>query len=145
MTAVGKGKATITATTRDGSKISCKFTIQVEPANPLTVVDAGHGIYNADLFSLTVKNTCATKTVVNFSFDIDLYSFTGERLVTSGSYNLGSNVSIGPGATREIRRTHAGISATYQMKIVITEIEFSDKTVYAIPRDEQIEWTITRQ
>lgn len=145
VTAVGKGKATITATTRDGSKISCKFTIQVEPANPLTVVDAGHGIYNADLFSLTVKNTCATKTVVNFSFDIDLYSFTGERLVTSGSYNLGSNVSIGPGATREIRRTHAGISATYQMKIVITEIEFSDKTVYAIPRDEQIEWTITRQ
>ena len=145
VTAVGKGKVTITATTRDGSKISCKFTIQVEPAYPISIEKMGFGILNGDLFSITVKNTCATKTIINFDFDINLYSYTGERLVTSGSYNLGSNVSIGPGATREIRRTHSGISATYEIKFIITAIMFSDKTTYTIPSEELIEWTFTRK
>ena len=145
VTAVGKGTATITATTVDGSKLSCKFSIRVEPANPIEIVNGGFGVYEQDLFSITVKNNCATKTIVNFTFDLSLNSYTNERLVTSGTYDLGNKVSIGPGAKREILRTHAGISATYQMKIVITEIEFSDKTTYSIPWDEQIEWTITRQ
>ena len=81
---------------------------------------------------------------MNFYFDIDLYSYTGAKLYTSGSYNLGSNVKIGPGASKQIKRTMSGISATYQLKLTITGVKFSDGSKYYIPASEQVTWTFTR-
>lgn len=144
VTAKKAGKVTITAKAKDGSGKKVKFTLNVEPKVPITIKSAGFGIYNGNLLALTVRNKCSNTTIKNFDFTITLYDYAGRKLVTSGSYNLGKNVQIGPKQSKTIKRTMAGISQTYRMTITITAIKMSNGKKYEIPYFDQETWTFTR-
>jgi uncharacterized protein YjdB len=144
VTAHRQGKAVITGVAKDGSGKKCTFRVVVEPALPITVDSLGFGIYNANLLGITVKNYCTKKTIKNFNFDIELTSYQGGTLGSSGSYNLGSDVTIGPNSTRTIKRTLSGVAWAQKVKITITGVKFSDGTYYAIPWSEQETWTFSR-
>lgn len=133
----GKGIAMITAVTQDGSNKKCTFRICVEPAVPVTIESVGFGVYNGNLLGITVKNNCSQKAIANFKFNIYLESYTGSKLDASGSYSLGDNVYIGAGAKQTIKRTLSGIAWTQEVKITITEVQFTDGTSYSIPWLEQ--------
>ena len=144
VTAKKAGRAVITATTQDGSSKKCTFRIVVEPSLPITVESLGFGVYNGNLLGITVKNLCSTKAITNFYFDIELISYYGGKLDSSGSYSLGDDEYIGANSTKTIKRTLSGISVTSKVKITITAVEFKDGTYYKIPWLEQETWTFSR-
>lgn len=143
VTAKHQGTVVITATSKDGSNKSCKFTLCVEPAVPLTVDSLGFGVYNANLLGITVENRCSRTSFKNFDFDITLYDYTGSKL-DSGSYNLGNDAFMGAGRLTQIKRTLSGVSWTRKIVITITGVELSDGTFYSIPFAERETWTFTR-
>lgn len=144
VTAKNRGSTNIVATAKDGSGKKCNFKVVVEPAVPVTVDSLGFGIYNANLLGITVKNTCATKSIKNFHFNIELYSYDGSKLNSSGSYSLGDDVYISAGSTSTIKRTLSGVAWAQKIKITITSVEFTDKTRYDIPWLEQETWSFSR-
>lgn len=144
VTGKGKGSAVITATTKDGSNRKCTFRVYVEPAVPVTVESLGFGIYNGNLLGITVKNQCSKLAIKNFDFDIELESYYGTELDSSGTYNLGSDVYIGAGSTQTIKRTLSGVSWTQKVVITITGVEFTDGTFYSIPWSKQETWSFRR-
>ncbi len=137
------GKTRVTATSTDGSGKSCVCNVIVEPSVPISLESIGHGIYNYNLLGLTVKNKCSTLTIVDFDFDMNMYDFSGNR-VNGGSYSLGKEDRIGPGATRTIKRTVYGSGQAYKTVITITAVRFKDGTRWYIPKDQQETWSFTR-
>ena len=144
ITAVSKGKTTVIATAQDGSDKTCSVAVVVEPAVPLTLESLGTGIYQADLLAIEVKNVCQTVGIKNFSFDIDLYDYNNNKLVTSGSYSIGDDVYIYAGQVKTIKRTHPGVGQSYKKVITITGVELVDGTFYSIPISKQETWSFTR-
>ena len=138
------GTATITARAADGSGRSCTFRITVEPAVPIELESIGHGIYQFNLLGLTVTNKCKNHTIVDFDFDMELRSYSG-GVINEGSFSLGSDVSIAPGATRTIKRTVYGAGNAYKTIITITGVSFRDGSYYRIPLELQDTWTFTRR
>lgn len=136
-----KGKCTITAAATDGSGKKTDFTVIVEPALPITLESLGFGIFMPNLMGQTVKNHCQTMTITNYSFDITLHTGWGTE---SGSYNLGKDVRIGPGAKKTIKRSHFGVGYASKVTITITGVTFSDGTYYNIPSSLQETWTFSR-
>lgn len=132
-----EGIAYITATADDGSGKSCTVTVYVEPANPVSIEGVGFGIYLGDMIAFDIKNHCSRLAISNIHFTIDLTTFDGSKLVTSGNYTLGDPVYIGPGSTQNVKRQHSGISWTHKVGITVTGVEFTDGTVYSIPTKNQ--------
>lgn len=130
------GSTTITATAADGSGRKASYKVTVEPACPITLEGIGTGIYNYNLLGLTVKNHCKTKTIVDFDFEVKLYSYSGD-LIRSGSYSLGSDVSIAAGAKRTIKRTLSGVGSAARFSFTITGVTFKDGSYYYIPSSYQ--------
>lgn len=139
-----QGFVTITAEANDGSGRKASFSFVIEPKVPLTIESTGFGIYNADLLAVEVRNLCTNTAITNYDFELVLYDYTGSKLLTSGYYSIGDDEYIGPGAVREILRTHYGISATYKMSITIAAVKLSDGSFYKIPETARETWSFTR-
>lgn len=65
-------------------------------------------------------------------------------VVNSGSYSLGKTVTVGANNQKTIKRTVYGVGQAYKVTITITDVTFTDGTVYKIPADAQETWTFTR-
>lgn len=141
VTGKSKGKCNITAEATDGSGKKTVFNFIVEPALPITLESVGFGIFMPNLFGQTVINHCLATTIVNYDFDITLKTGWGSE---SGSYNLGKNVSIRPGAKKTIKRNHYGIGYTSKVTITITGVYLKDGSYYSIPSNLQETWTFSR-
>ena len=143
ITAESASNAIVTATSTDGSAKSCNFRITVEPSVPLQLDSIGFGIYNSSLLGLTVINVCSQTKIVDFDFDMVLYSYDGS-IIDSGSYSLGSPENISAGAKKTIKRTVYGVGMAKQVEITITAVKLSDGTYYSIPSAQQETWTFSR-
>ena len=143
LTAKNAGRATVTASSTDGSKRNATCSIIVEPSVPISLDSIGHGIYNYNLLALTVTNNCSTMTIVDFDFDLDFYDWGGSK-ISGGSYSLGKEERIGPGNKKTIKRTVYGTGQSYKTVITITGVKFSDGTYWNIPYYEQETWSFTK-
>lgn len=143
ITAKSAGKATITATSTDGSNKSCTCNVVVEPVVPISLDSIGFGIYNYNLLGITVTNQCSTLTIVDFDFDLAFYSYSGS-MINGGSFSLGKQTRIGPKRRQTIKRTVYGTGQAYKTVMTITGVYFSDGSYYSIPTASQETWTFTR-
>lgn len=141
ITAKSKGQCKVTATAKDGSGKKVDFNVTVEPAVPITLESLGYGIFMPNLLGLTVKNHCQKTSIKNFTFDITLHTGWGTE---SGSYNLGKDVQIGPGAKKTIKRNHFGVGYASKITITITGVVLKDGTHYSIPSNLRDTWTFSR-
>lgn len=141
ITAKHKGTTVITATATDGSNKSVKINLTVEPGVPITLESLGHGIYMQNMLALTVKNQCAKTTFVDFDFEMTLTDYYGSS--RSGSYSLGTDVTMGPGSKKTIRRSSSGVASAYKVTITITGVQLKDGTYYSIPSSLRETWTFT--
>ena len=53
--------------------------------------------------------------------------------VNSGSFKLGKNISLAPGAKKTVRIDLFGVSQAYKTEICIWQIYYKDGTKYVIP------------
>ena len=143
ITAKNKGQCKVTATAQDGSGKYVVFNVTVEPAVPLTLESLGFGIFMPNLLGLTVKNHCLKTAIKNFTFDLELQSIWGSS--DSGSYNLGKDAPVGPGAKKTIKRNVSGAGYASKVIITITGVYLKDGTYYEIPYYLQDTWSFTRR
>jgi hypothetical protein len=143
VTAKYAGDDVVTATATDGSLKSCAFKIVVEPSVPLELESLGFGVYNGSLLGMTVKNKCARTTIVDFEFDMTLYSYDFS-VINSGSFSLGSSEKIAAGAKKTIKRTVYGAGMAKYVEIIITAVKLSDGTYFMIPKSQQETATFSR-
>ncbi len=143
ITGKNAGKCKIYASSTDGSDKRASINVIIEPINPISLDSIGFGIYNYNLLGMTVTNRCSTKVIKDFDFDMTMYDYMG-NVVNSGSYSLGSAVTIGPGSTKTIKRTVYGVGQAYKIKITITGVTYSGGETYYIPRSSQETWSFTR-
>ena len=141
ITAKNKGTAAITATATDGSNKSVKIKLTVEPAVPITLESLGHGIYMQNMLAMTVKNQCAKTTFVDYDFEMTLTDYYGSS--RSGSYSLGTDVTMGPGSRKTIKRSSSGVASAYKVAITITGVRLKDGTFYSNPSSLRETWSFT--
>ena len=141
LSAKNQGKCKIIAEAADGSGKKAEFEVTVEPAVPITLESLGFGVFMPNLMGLTLKNHCKRTTITNITFDITLHTGWGSE---SGSYNLGKDVKIGPGAKKTIKRNHFGIGYSSKVTVTITGAYLKDGTYYEIPSYLQDTWSFSR-
>ena len=143
ITAKSAGETVVTAATADGGGKKYSIKVIVEPANPISLESIGFGRYLPNLLALTVANKCKIKTITDFDFDMELYSYDGS-IIDTGSYSLGKATSIGAHQTKTIKRNVFGVGYAMKVVITITGVTISDGSYYAIPNSLQETWTFNR-
>ncbi len=140
------GKATITATSTDGSNKSASISIIVEPQIPAAPTSlfwqTEWGEVNGRM-GIEVENLCKSKKITYVKYKIRCQSaYTMDISEDSDA----CTINISPGQIKRgklSKNAISGFSRAGRVEITITSVTFSDGTVYDIPEKIQESYTFT--
>lgn len=151
--AVGGGTCTITITAKDGSEVTGKVKVAVDPKYPLKITDVrvGHNSIDTPEVFLTVKNTSATESIIAFTFATKCYDAYGYLLKAHGfgdttEYWIWQEGTIKPGKTWSSdwwRWTLYGFDTAYTIEVWLTDVRTADGRTISIPKTDAttFKWT----
>jgi len=139
VTAHKTGQVTITVSTTDGSNISKKITVAVEPVNSVYVGSiswkAMLGIVKKSL-SVEATNTNSVRTVKGFDFIVkctDSYGYTSTNYLSWE----GKQIRPGKSLNDRYQKGLSGFEYARKLEVTITTIYFTDGTSETIPSSER--------
>ena len=142
-TVTGKnpGKATITATAKDGSGAKASVTVFVEPKNPVIVTSihwqTTWGVKNGKI-GVIGENQCVNHTIKSFDFTVKCYNRYDSKPVVSYLSYSGPAIPAGrEGKSKLTSSSISGFTSAYYVEITPTYVYYSDGTSQAIPAEAQ--------
>ena len=148
LTANHVGECVITVSTTDGSNISKKFNICVEPICPITIEEIStYWIYTPHVYCLFVVpyNSCKYRTVKTFTFWAKTYNYLGTCTdYSTYEWSGGGFKQIGPGRYGNSGSWHwyncySFFGSSYaKAEFAVTSVTYADGYTEYIPASGQI-------
>lgn len=140
VTAKSAGTCIITATALDGSGVTAKITVHVDPIRPMHIEMLHYK--NARFgrsFCLDAVSDCTYRKIAGFNYDIRCYS-PGDTIPTVSAYYFDRRLDPGKkAATKWTGGSTPGFDTASRVVIIVTDVFFTDGTSCTIPENQRVE------
>ena len=136
------GKCTITGTAQDGSGVTAKFTVYVDPDRPMHIemLHYRNSKYGKQ-YSFDAVSDCVRRKIEGFNYEIRCYD-AGEDIPTISEYYVDRRLDPGKkGATKYGGSATPGFETADRVVVIVTGVFFTDGTSIRIDESSRQEIT----